>query len=141
MIYDTPNNKWPRAFCSYKPRSQKVYGAICKNTDEQYLLVQGRKTGRWSWPKGHIQLGEKVYDCVKREVYEETGIQELPSPESSIRLKAGEYYLYNFIEYSPALNPIDQNEIMDIGWFSLDEIRKNRNNCNIDVNFFAKRTQ
>jgi 8-oxo-dGTP pyrophosphatase MutT (NUDIX family) len=138
MVYNNTNNTWPKAFCSYKPRSQKVYGAICKNTDKNYLLVQGRKTGKWSWPKGHIQLGENVYDCVKREVYEETGIQSLPSPESSIRLKAGEYFLYDFTDNYPDLIPIDKDEIMNIGWFSLDQIRLNRNNCNIDVNFFAR---
>jgi len=116
-----------------------VYGAICKNNRDEYLLVQGRKTGKWSWPKGHIQMGENIYDCVKREVYEETGIEKLPNPESSIRLKAGEYFLYDFVDECSTLTPIDKNEIMDIGWFSLEKIRMNRHNCNIDVNFFARR--
>ena len=139
MIYNTNNTVWPKSFSSYKPRSQRVYGAICRNSSKEYLLVQGRKTGKWSWPKGHIHIGENVYECVKREVYEETGITNLPCPESSIRLKAGEYFIYDFQNDFKNLTPIDQNEIMDIGWFSLDMIRMNRNNCNIDVNFFARR--
>lgn len=115
-----------------------MYGAICKN-DSKYLLVQGRRTGLWSWPKGHIHRDEKIIDCVKREVYEETGIDKLPEPATSIKLKVGEYFLYDFPENSPVLKPVDENEIMGIGWFTLDEIRKNRVNCNIDVNHFARR--
>lgn len=80
-----------------------------------------------------------MYDCVKREVYEETGITELPEPVGSMKLKVGEYFIYNFEHDSPPLRPIDQEEIMNIGWFSLDEIRQNRANCNIDVNFFVRR--
>jgi len=130
---------WSRAFGSYKPRSQRVYGAICRNINDEYLLIQGRKTGRWSWPKGHIHRGEKVYDCVLREVYEETGIRNLPQPESFVKLKAGEYFLYNFEDFNPELNPVDKLEVMDIGWFSMNDIRNNSRNCNIDVNLFSRK--
>lgn len=130
---------WPNAFGSYKPYTSRVYGAICKNNENEFLLVQGRKTGHWSWPKGHIKFGEKVYDCVKREVFEETGITTLPIPTGNIKLKVGEYFTYDFKDTHPSLNPVDLNEIMNIGWFSIDEIRNNSYHCNIDVNFFAKR--
>lgn len=130
---------WPKSFGSYKPRSQRVYGAICKNNSDKFLLIQGRKTGRWSWPKGHIHYGEKVYDCVMREVWEETGISNLPLPDTSLKLKSGEYFLYKFKDETPALHPNDISEVMDIGWFSIDEIRNNSRNCNIDVNLFARR--
>lgn len=140
MIEDNKQTQmnWPKSFSSYKPRSQRVYGAICRNSINKYLLVQGRKTGRWSWPKGHIRDGEKMNDCVVREMYEETGIEDLPEAESSIRLKAGEYFIYNFNKRSPFLDPVDKNEIMNIGWFSLDEIYNNHRNCNVDVNFFVR---
>lgn len=31
----------------------------------------------WDFPKGHIEKGEKEVDTVKREVFEETGIEEI----------------------------------------------------------------
>ncbi len=50
----------------------KVYGAIIRYKDPiqeetYYALIQGRYTGKWSFPKGHSNKGEEPYDCVKRE--------------------------------------------------------------------------
>lgn len=31
--------------------------------------------GSWSFPGGHLEFGEELVDCAKREVFEETGIK------------------------------------------------------------------
>ena len=51
-------------------KKQKTYGAILIYKDK-YALVQGRYTGKWSFPKGHSNEGEKPIECTKREVEEE----------------------------------------------------------------------
>jgi len=42
----------------------------------EILLIQDSK-GRWTIPKGHIEEGEKARDTAKREITEETGLQEM----------------------------------------------------------------
>jgi len=43
------------------------------------LLLGKRKgshgAGEWSLPGGHLEPGEEFFDCCKREVFEETGIE------------------------------------------------------------------
>lgn len=63
---------------------EKSAGALVfyKNQDIEYLLLHypsGAKTSReyWDLPKGHIEKGEKEIDTVKREVREETGLEDI----------------------------------------------------------------
>ncbi len=118
----------------------KVYGAIMrykdKNTNEiYYAVIQGRYTGKWSFPKGHSNKGEEPYDCVKREVFEETGIQELPNPTSDQRIGFGHYYIFD-VEIKYDLQPQDKKEVMNHRWVTqkeLDELQ-----LNVDASYFKK---
>ena len=40
------------------------------------LLIKDR-FGYWTWPKGHLEPGEKLQDAARREIEEETGISGL----------------------------------------------------------------
>lgn len=54
-----------------------VYGIIIK--DEKILLIEksrGPHRGKWDLPGGSIEFGEEPYQTLKRELYEETGIQQ-----------------------------------------------------------------
>lgn len=118
----------------------KVYGAIMryndKNTNETYYaLIQGRYTGKWSFPKGHSNKGEEPYDCVKREVFEETGIQTLPNPTSDQRIGFGHYYIFD-VETMYHLNPQDKNEVMDKRWVTQSELDGLQ--LNVDASYFKK---
>lgn len=42
--------------------------------DKKILLVNTRSSGKWFFPGGEVEIGEKIEDTVKREVKEETGI-------------------------------------------------------------------
>ncbi|MEM1677120.1 MAG: NUDIX domain-containing protein [Nitrososphaerota archaeon] len=42
----------------------------------EYLLLH-YEAGHWDFPKGQIELGEEELDTVRREVREETGIEEI----------------------------------------------------------------
>lgn len=43
--------------------------------DEKILLVRRRDNNRWSLPAGGMELDESIYDTLRREVSEETGLQ------------------------------------------------------------------
>ncbi|MBI4090842.1 MAG: NUDIX domain-containing protein [Candidatus Komeilibacteria bacterium] len=49
-----------------------AYGIITKGA--QVLLVNTKSTGRWFFPGGAVERGEKIEDALKREVQEETGL-------------------------------------------------------------------
>jgi 8-oxo-dGTP pyrophosphatase MutT (NUDIX family) len=114
----------------------KVYGCILINNFGEVLLVKGRLSKKWSFPKGHKQGGESYLDCAVRETLEETGV-DLRSevPVSFQRLSVGEYYFFE-VEEMP-LSPADTDEIVDARWMSLSEIRSSP--CNVDVNNFLLR--
>ena len=70
---------------SFRGRNErpKVYGGILRVTQngrEEYALVQGSYTGKWSFPKGHSNEGETPMECTRREVAEEIGMDYLPTP-------------------------------------------------------------
>ena len=42
-----------------------------------YLLVYSPRSKRWGFPKGHIEPGESEKEAALREIWEETGLQDL----------------------------------------------------------------
>ena len=84
---------FPRAFRHYRPRSQKVFGVIIVSSSKRSLIVQGRTSGIWSFPKGHITGSETSQECAMRETLEETGIDMTHhKPFMVKKLYAGEYF-------------------------------------------------
>ena len=121
-----------------KPRQSKTYGAILRirvSGKEKYALLQGRHTGKWSFPKGHSNEGEEPMECTLREVSEETGIDKLPEPAEYVQVGYGKYFIFHLTKYIPLI-PRDINEIMDTKWVSLDEMEKM--NLNADARQYRK---
>ncbi|CEM27052.1 unnamed protein product [Vitrella brassicaformis CCMP3155] len=60
-----------------KPHVRVGVGVIILREDK--VLVGKRKgahgAGKWQFPGGHLEFGEDVIDCAKREVKEETGLE------------------------------------------------------------------
>lgn len=126
----------------YKPSTKKAatYGAILciKNksrSETLYALVQGRYTGKWSFPKGHSNEGEAPLNCTLREVGEETGIDELPPPTEYLQVGYGNYFLFYLNEPVPLI-PRDTHEIMDTKWVTLEEME--RMPLNADASLYRK---
>ena len=68
------------------------------------VLITKSSAGVWGIPKGHIQEGESLTNCVKREVAEETGIGSLvllPGFRKRLRWRfcAGGYWVRKTAEY------------------------------------------
>ncbi|MDD5599208.1 MAG: NUDIX hydrolase [Victivallaceae bacterium] len=51
--------------------------AVILNEKGEVLLQCRTDTGRWGLPAGGVELGETALDALKREVFEETGLQIL----------------------------------------------------------------
>jgi nucleoside triphosphatase len=58
---------------------EATVGALVVNETGRILIVQSRKWGdKYTVPGGHIELGERAEDAIKREVKEETGLDSEP---------------------------------------------------------------
>jgi 8-oxo-dGTP diphosphatase len=59
----------------------RCVGAVIRDAEGRLLVVRrGRppSQGRWSIPGGRVEAGESDHDAVRREVWEETGLQVEP---------------------------------------------------------------
>jgi 8-oxo-dGTP pyrophosphatase MutT (NUDIX family) len=125
-------SNFPSAFQRYQPPSFKVYGSICIYGDK-VLLVKGKKSQIWSFPKGHLKQSETQEECARRELLEETG---LVSPKSFLgfyKFSAGSYFLYQFQE-ALTPQPRDTWEIDVAEWIPLSNLTSMH--VNIDVSWF-----
>lgn len=128
---------FPKAFSCYKANTDKVYGTICISPANTILIVRGRKSKKWSFPKGHKKRGETYISCAVRETWEEAGIDlEGLVPIAYQRLSVGEYYFYD-LEEEVAPNINDTREIEEVRWMTIEDMRNV--SCNVDVNNFLNR--
>ena len=118
--------------------ANQVFGCILESHEGRILLVQGRKSGKWSFPKGHPLEDETPFECAQRELIEETGLCAPAYPTTIHQLATGVYYHYKVGEELIG-EPEDTNEVIDLRWVSVDEMR--HMSVNIDVNTYLRRTQ
>jgi 8-oxo-dGTP pyrophosphatase MutT (NUDIX family) len=114
---------FPRAFQTYIPRSHcitsHVYGAILLNNFHEIVVVKGRKSGKWSFPKGHGEYRELPLEACVRELKEETGIDMTGvTPDDEMRFRFGTYFVF-YVEGRLPIVTQDANEIEAVMWVSL----------------------
>lgn len=121
-------------------RMGKTFGGILTHTkpneETRYALVQGRATGKWSFPKGHSNPDEEPLACAKREIAEETSIEQLPEPINHIKMGYGYYYFFELTEQLP-LVARDIGEVMNTMWATLEEMKQLQ--LNADASLFVKK--
>ncbi len=99
------------------------------------LMVREEQEGRIAWdiPAGGLDEGETIYEGVIREVYEESGL----SLNNPIHKKVLQYIekgrtTVNFLFHvelmdKPQIHTLNQDtdeEILDIDWFSREQVKK-----------------
>ena len=52
-------------------------GVVCLKDDQVLLIRRGKPPlqGDWSLPGGKLEWGERLEDCARRELFEETGVE------------------------------------------------------------------
>jgi 8-oxo-dGTP pyrophosphatase MutT (NUDIX family) len=117
---------FPRAFQTYIPRSHcisnHVYGAILLNEYNETVVIKGRQSHKWSFPKGHGEYREIPLEACIRELKEETGINlKGCAPDDEIRFQSGTYFIF-FVKGRLPLEPRDIKEVEDAMWIPLNRL-------------------
>ena len=107
-----------------RPLFQVFAAGVIFNQDNKILLVKAtyQRFHPWGLPGGSLEYGESPEDAVKREVWEETGLNV--EIKRFLRVKTwspdrvGMYYLCEII--GGEVHPTD--EVSEVGYFSLDNL-------------------
>jgi len=96
---------------------------------EIYLLLVRPFKDRDSWgvPKGHINEGESVEDCARREVFEETGLyvnleDELPVVSTKFKNEHKRVITFLAKQMGDNFPYANDGENVDVKWFKSDEL-------------------
>jgi 8-oxo-dGTP diphosphatase len=93
-------------------------------SEGRVLLVQSRRSGKWSTPGGNLDFGESPAECAIRETMEEAGIA-ISNPRfvamtNDVMPETGRHYVTIWMAGDPdtATPRIqDTTEIAEVGWF------------------------
>lgn len=108
-----------------------------RDQDGNYIFaVIKDATGRWTFPKGHVEENEDLPTAAQREVIEELGIDNLiigpkvgeiqvivNEPGQPPRPKTIHYFLMETTAIE--LHPQQTSELQDGGWFSINDLWEN----------------
>ncbi|HEY7036988.1 MAG TPA: NUDIX hydrolase [Thermomicrobiales bacterium] len=82
-----------------------------------------REPGKWSFPAGFVERGERVEDAAVREVAEEVGLTVELGPLLGLHSATGEtVVLAVFAAASVVGTPIARDDLVEVGWFSPDAL-------------------
>lgn len=109
--------------------SANIIVGVVVEKDGKYLLVQEAKEscrGKWNLPAGILDPGETLIEAAKREAREETGCEIEPTAVCQIGNRVLEDGLFVSVIFAARLLreeiAFDTDEILDVKWFSYDEI-------------------
>lgn len=110
---------------------EPTVGAVIFNPENKVLLCKSHKwDNKYVIPGGHIELGEKMEDALKREILEETGLEiydvKLISLKESVYSETfHQKKHFIFIDYQCRTKSSDvilNEEAEEYAWVDLDEI-------------------
>lgn len=102
--------------------------AVVIDNDRRVLLVKHGYVPGWHLPGGGVEPGETAQTSVEREVEEETGVRVTgPARLVSLHHNAGlagrdHVLLYEVTQWQAGAVPQPNKEIVEIGWFALDDL-------------------
>ena len=105
-----------------------IVGGVLRR-DNKYLLVQEAQEncrGKWNIPAGHLDPNETIFEGAKREIFEESGFNVELTGVAYIanRVMSNDEFI-GFVFSTEILSgeiSINPEEILDIKWFTYDEI-------------------
>lgn len=79
-----------------------------------------REPGKWSFPAGFVERGERVEDAARREVREEVGLDVALGPLLGLYSQTGEtVVLAVYAAVSATGEPSAADDLVAVGWFDL----------------------
>ena len=109
-----------------------VAGGVILNRKNEVLLVYNNLTDSWTYPKGHVNKDEDFLETAKREIIEETNLQnlklvcELPVYERATRQKKNKIKVMHMFLFMSQDQETQSNtgDITNIKWVPVDEVTK-----------------
>ena len=112
-------------------------GAVIINKQGQVFLSQRgplsrNERGKWEFPGGSVEFGEKLADALQREILEEFGmlieVGELLDVSDHILPEEGQHwvsptFICKFVSGTPSIQ--EPGKSSQIGWFNLDQLPEN----------------
>ncbi len=103
-----------KTICKMRKERKRAGVILCYNS--KVLLVLGKISNKWSFPKGELMDNETFIDGAIRELYEETGIvieKEILENALTIKTEYTTYFKVDLEEFGFVPNPkiIDRKEI------------------------------
>jgi ADP-ribose pyrophosphatase YjhB (NUDIX family) len=126
-----------------------------KTLNHTIIIVKGRCSQKYSFPKGHIEQHEEIYECALRELREEVGNNIIKifnkngiNEKNMLRIKISSHAYYficildkNKINLSNIVfTTRDKQEISSVDVITFDIYKKyiENNTCNLDMRLFYK---
>ena len=111
---------------------KSAVGVVARRPGEILLIRQYRfiiDEFVWAIPSGGAEKGEDLAIAAERELLEETGyraerITRIHSYYSSYGCGNQMFHLYQAEELSSERKPFDLNEVLEVKWFSEDEVKR-----------------
>ncbi|HJW97333.1 MAG TPA: NUDIX hydrolase [archaeon] len=120
---------------------------------DRKVLMGKRKNahgkGSWCFPGGHLEFGEKIEDCARREVLEETGLKiksmKIKAFTNDFFRKENKHYVTLYVVadfHSGKVKLMEPEKCERWGWFEWDRLPRplfipNRNLLKQDFNPFT----
>ena len=104
--------------------------------DIRILLVRGKQSGKWGFPKGHLEPNEDLIGTAIREMKEETNI-DVSESDIDKRIKLGDYTFFLVRMYKLEKVVKQESEILDSNWMLTEDIMKlDMNEVNYPLKLF-----
>lgn len=105
----------------------KLAVAVLVGRSHEVLLgrrgAHTREPGKWSFPSGFVERGERVEDAARRETLEETGLSVELGPVLTVISSPGEpVVLVVFPAIDVAGEPCAADDLAEVRWWSLDAL-------------------
>src|SRR5215212_1858236 len=104
----------------------KLAVAVLIARDNRILLGKrgpgAREPGKWSFPAGFVERGERIERAAAREAREETGLDVVVGDLVGLYSSEGETVVLAVYEATSAGEPRAGDDLVEVGWFAVSEL-------------------